>query len=159
MSWLPDGQTALVTERDSFRVFTVTLAGARTQVGTVPNAVTTDGEGGLLGVAVDPNWTSNHFVYFMHTASEGNRIVRMTYNGTSLSGYTVLVQGIMKNRFHNGGRLAFGPDGFLYATTGDAQTSSLAQDRNSLRAPQPAGHRLGPPGPAVGGRVRQQHRG
>ena len=132
MSWLPDGQTALVTERDSFRVFTVTLAGARTQVGTVPNAVTTDGEGGLLGVAVDPNWTSNHFVYFMHTASEGNRIVRMTYNGTSLSGYTVLVQGIMKNRFHNGGRLAFGPDGFLYATTGDAQTSSLAQDRNSL---------------------------
>jgi glucose/arabinose dehydrogenase len=132
MSWLPDGQTALVTERDSFKVFKVTLAGARTQVGSVPNAVTTDGEGGLLGVAVDPNWTSNHHVYFMHTASEGNRIVRMTYDGTSLSGYTVLVQGIMKNRFHNGGRLAFGPDGFLYATTGDAQTSSLAQDRNSL---------------------------
>jgi glucose/arabinose dehydrogenase len=132
MSWLPDGQTALVTERDSFRVFKVTLAGARTQVGTVPNAVTTDGEGGLLGVAVDPNWSGNHFVYFMHTASEGNRIVRMTYNGTSLSSYTILVQGIMKNRFHNGGRLAFGPDGFLYATTGDAQTSSLAQDRNSL---------------------------
>jgi glucose/arabinose dehydrogenase len=132
MAWLPDGQTALVTERDTFRVFKVTLAGARTQVGTVPNAVTTDGEGGLLGAAVDPNWTSNHFVYFLHTASEGNRIVRMTYNGTSLSGYTILVQGIMKNRFHNGGRLAFGPDGFLYATTGEAQTPALAQNRSSL---------------------------
>ncbi|HVQ90827.1 MAG TPA: PQQ-dependent sugar dehydrogenase [Mycobacteriales bacterium] len=132
VAWLPDGQTALVTERDTFRVFKVTRAGARTQVGTVPNAVTTDGEGGLLGVAVDPDWTSNHFVYFMHTASEGNRIVRMTYTGTAVSGYTILVQGIRKNRFHNGGRLAFGPDGFLYATTGEAQTPDLAQDRNSL---------------------------
>ncbi|WP_424529521.1 PQQ-dependent sugar dehydrogenase [Sphaerisporangium viridialbum] len=130
--WMPDGRTALVTERDTFKVFKVTPAGARTQVGTVPNTVTTDGEGGLLGVAVDPAWASNHYVYFMHTASEGNRVVRMTYNGTTLTGYTILVQGIKKNRYHNGGRLAFGPDGYLYASTGDAQTSSLAQDRNSL---------------------------
>ncbi|WP_405019467.1 PQQ-dependent sugar dehydrogenase [Kitasatospora sp. NBC_00070] len=130
--WLPDGKTALVTERDSFKVFRTTTAGARTQVGTVPNAVTTDGEGGLLGVAVDPNWSTNHRVYFMHTAAEGNRIVRMTYDGSTLSGYTVLLQGIQKNRYHNGGRLAFGPDGFLYATTGDAQTSSNAQNKNSL---------------------------
>jgi glucose/arabinose dehydrogenase len=130
--WMPDGQTAIATERDSFKVFKVTLAGARTQVGTVPNAVTTNGEGGLLGVAVDPNWNTNHFVYFFHTASEGNRIVRMTYNGTSLTGYTILVQGIKQNRYHNGGRLAFGPDGYLYATTGEAQTPALAQDKTSL---------------------------
>ncbi|MEU9886633.1 PQQ-dependent sugar dehydrogenase [Sphaerisporangium sp. NPDC051011] len=131
-AWMPDGQTALVTERDTFRVYKVTPAGARTQVGTVPNTMTTDGEGGLMGVAVDPAWATNHYVYFMHTASEGNRIARMTYDGSALSGYTVLVQGIRKNRYHNGGRLAFGPDGYLYASTGDAQTSSLAQDRNSL---------------------------
>ncbi|ETK33760.1 PQQ-dependent sugar dehydrogenase [Microbispora sp. ATCC PTA-5024] len=136
--WMPDGQSALATERDDkvtsgqFKVFKVSLTGARTQVGTVPNVVTTGGEGGLLGVAVDPNWASNHYVYFFHTASEGNRIVRMTYNGTSLSGYTILVQGIKKNKYHNGGRLAFGPDGYLYASTGDAQTSSLAQDTTSL---------------------------
>ncbi|GAA1173036.1 glucose/arabinose dehydrogenase [Kitasatospora gansuensis] len=130
--WMPDGKTALVTERDSFKVFRTSTAGARTQVGTVPNAVTTDGEGGLLGVAVDPNWSTNHRVYFMHTAAEGNRIVRMTYDGTALSGYTVLLQGIQKNRYHNGGRLAFGPDGFLYATTGDAQTQANAQNKNSL---------------------------
>ncbi len=132
IAWLPDGAAALVTERDGFKVFKQTKSGTRTQIGTVPNTVTTDGEGGLLGVAVDPNWSSNHYVYFMHTASEGNRIARMTYNGSTLSGYTVLLQGIKKNRYHNGGRLAFGPDGHLYASTGDGQTPALAQDRNSL---------------------------
>ncbi|MET9762423.1 PQQ-dependent sugar dehydrogenase [Streptomyces sp. NPDC006372] len=131
-SWLPDGQSALVTERDDFRVRKVTKAGAKTQVGTVPNAVTTNGEGGLLGVAVDPKWAANHYVYFMHTASEGNRVVRMTYDGTKLGDYTVLLQGIKKNRYHNGGRLAFGPDGYLYVSTGEAQTPDLAQDKNSL---------------------------
>ncbi|WP_406120140.1 PQQ-dependent sugar dehydrogenase [Streptomyces sp. NBC_00989] len=130
--WMPDGQTALVTERDDFRVWKMTKDGTRTQVGTVPNAVTTNGEGGLLGVAVDPKWATNHYVYFMHTASEGNRVVRMTYNGTTLTGYTVLLQGIKKNRYHNGGRLAFGPDGYLYVSTGEAQTPDLAQDKTSL---------------------------
>ncbi|WP_330263420.1 PQQ-dependent sugar dehydrogenase [Streptomyces griseorubiginosus] len=130
--WLPDGKSALVTERDDFRVWKVTKDGTKTQVGTVPNAVTTNGEGGLLGVAVDPKWETNHHVYFMHTASEGNRVVRMTYDGTALSDYTVLLQGIKKNRYHNGGRLAFGPDGYLYVSTGEAQTPDLAQDKNSL---------------------------
>jgi glucose/arabinose dehydrogenase len=130
--WMPDGQTALVTERDDFRVWKVTKDGTRTQVGTVPNAVTTDGEGGLLGVAVDPKWATNHYVYFMHTASEGNRVVRMTYDGGSLTNYTILLQGIKKNRYHNGGRLLFGPDGYLYVSTGEAQTPELAQDKTSL---------------------------
>lgn len=132
IQWMPDGQSALVTERDDFRVWKATKDGARTLVGTVPNAVTTNGEGGLLGVAVDPRWASDHYVYFMHTASEGNRVVRMTYDGNSLTGYTVLLQGIKKNRYHNGGRLAFGPDGYLYVSTGEAQTPDLAQDKNSL---------------------------
>ncbi|MFE7170627.1 PQQ-dependent sugar dehydrogenase [Streptomyces sp. NPDC057616] len=130
--WMPDGKTALVTERDDFRVWKVTKDGTRTQVGTVPNAVTTNGEGGLLGVAVDPKWDTDHYVYFMHTASEGNRVVRMTYDGTTLGDYKVLLQGIKKNRYHNGGRLAFGPDGYLYVSTGEAQTPDLAQDKNSL---------------------------
>lgn len=140
IGWLPDGQTALVTERGDYsatgtedgRVWKVTLAGVRTSVGSVPNVVGTDGEGGLLGVAVDPGWTTNHYVYFMHTASEGNRVARMTYDGTTLGNYTVLLQGIKKNKYHNGGRLAFGPDGYLYVATGEAQTPALAQDTNSL---------------------------
>ncbi|MEN8654629.1 PQQ-dependent sugar dehydrogenase [Streptomyces sp. 21So2-11] len=130
--WMPDNSSALVTERDSFRVFKATASGTRTQVGTVPNVVTTGGEGGLLGVAPDPAWATNRYVYFMHTASEGNRIARMTYDGTSLTGYKIILQGIKKNKYHNGGRLAFGPDGYLYATTGDAQDKPLAQDKNSL---------------------------
>ncbi|QHA07793.1 carbohydrate-binding protein [Streptomyces broussonetiae] len=130
--WMPDGKTALVTERDDFRVWKVTKDGTRTQVGTVPNAVTTNGEGGLLGVAVDPEWATNHYVYFMHTAAEGNRVVRMTYDGSTLTGYKILLQGIRKNRYHNGGRLAFGPDGYLYVSTGEAQQPDLAQDKNSL---------------------------
>ncbi|MEV0558812.1 PQQ-dependent sugar dehydrogenase [Streptomyces sp. NPDC050597] len=132
VGWLPDGSHSLVTERDDFRVWKVTPDGTKTQVGTVPNSQTTNGEGGLMGVAVDPGWATNRYVYFMHTAAEGNRIARMTYNGTSLTGYTVILQGISKARYHNGGRLAFGPDGYLYATTGDAQNTALAQDRNSL---------------------------
>ncbi|WP_328666891.1 PQQ-dependent sugar dehydrogenase [Streptomyces sp. NBC_00322] len=131
-SWMPDGSTALVTERNSFKVFKLTPSGAKTQVGSVPNSQTTGGEGGLMGVAVDPQWASNHYVYFMHTSSDGNRVARMTYDGKTLSGYKALLQGIKKAKYHNGGRLAFGADGYLYASTGDAQTGSDAQDKNSL---------------------------
>ncbi|MEV0146996.1 MULTISPECIES: PQQ-dependent sugar dehydrogenase [unclassified Nonomuraea] len=134
VSWAPDGSFALVTERDTFRVYKVTAAGAKTQVGTVPNVQTTDGEGGLMGVAMSKTWngTSDQDVFFMHTASEGNRVARMTFNGTALGGYTSILQGIDKNRYHNGGRIRFGPDGYLYVTTGDAQQSSNAPDLASL---------------------------
>ncbi|MER5772159.1 PQQ-dependent sugar dehydrogenase [Streptomyces sp. NPDC001985] len=131
-SWLPDRSAALVTERDSFKVLKVTPSGGKSSAGSVPHSQTTGGEGGLMGVAVDPNWASNRYVYFLHTSTDGNRVARMTYNGSTLSGYTALVSGIKKAKYHNGGALAFGPDGYLYAATGDAQTTSLAQDRNSL---------------------------
>ncbi|MFT2017530.1 PQQ-dependent sugar dehydrogenase [Streptomyces sp. 796.1] len=131
LSWLPNG-SALITERESFKVFQLTRAGKRTEVGTVPNVVTTNGEGGLMGVAVSPNWRRDHHIFLMHSAENENRIVRMTYDGTTLSDYKVLVSGIKKHRFHNGGRLQFGPDGFLYATTGDAFDSANAQNKESL---------------------------
>lgn len=132
VGWLPDGQSALVTQRDDFQVWLVTRSGAKTDVGVVPESQGTGGEGGLMGVAVSPDWESDHYVYFMHTSSDGNRVARMSFDGTALTDYTVLVRGIQKNRYHNGGRLAFGPDGFLYATAGDAQHTELAQDPDAL---------------------------
>ncbi|WP_040456288.1 PQQ-dependent sugar dehydrogenase [Kribbella catacumbae] len=135
IAWAPDGSFALVTERDSFKVFKINKNGSgKTQVGTVPNSVTTDGEGGLMGVAFSPTWNggSDQQVFFMHTASEGNRIGRMNFNGTALSGYAGVFSGMRKSRYHNGGRIRFGPDGFLYIAIGDSQQSNLAQDRNAL---------------------------
>jgi len=139
ISFLPGNRGALVTERDTFRVYLVPLnGGSRQQVGTVPNSVTTGGEGGLMGVAVSQGWngTSDQDVFFMHTSNDGgttqNRIVRMSFNGTSLSNRQVILGGIRSNRFHNGGQLKFGPDGFLYAATGDSQQPNTAQDVNSL---------------------------
>ena len=134
----PGQNYALITERDTFRVFKLAPNGTKTQVGTVPNSVTTDGEGGLMGCAASPTWngTSDTDWFFMHTSNDGgvteNRVVRMSFNGTTLSSRVVVLGGIRSSRFHNGGRIRFGPDGFLYVTTGDAQQSNLAQDANSL---------------------------
>ena len=135
IAWAPDGTFALVTERDSFKVFKINKNGSgKTQVGTVPNAVTTDGEGGLMGVAFSPTWNggSDQQVFFMHTASEGNRVAKMNFTGTALSGYGTILSGMRKSRYHNGGRIRFGPDGFLYVAIGDSQQGNLAQDKNAL---------------------------
>ncbi|MEV0388450.1 PQQ-dependent sugar dehydrogenase [Nonomuraea sp. NPDC050643] len=134
ISWAPDGTYALVTERDTFRVYKITPSGTKTQVGTVPNSQTTNGEGGLMGLDFSPTWngTTDQEVFFMHTSSEGNRVAKMSFNGTTLSGYASVLQGIDKNRYHNGGRIRFGPDGHLYVATGDAQQSGNAPDLDSL---------------------------
>ena len=136
--FIPGQQAALITERDHFRVSRLTVTGTKTLVGTVPSSTTTDGEGGLMGCGLSPTWngTTDTDVFFMHTSTDGgvtqNRVVKMSYNGSTLSNRTVILSGIRSSRFHNGGRIRFGPDGFLYVTTGDAQQSSLAPDLDSL---------------------------
>jgi glucose/arabinose dehydrogenase/chitodextrinase len=132
VAFLPDG-SALVTERDRFEVLRVTAAGQKTTLGKVPGVVTTTGEGGLLGIALSPNFSSDHWVYFYHTAADDNRIVRMKYeNGQLGTTSSPVLTGLAKNRYHNGGRIAFGPDGKLYATVGDAKNSGNAQNKGSL---------------------------
>ncbi|MGW5674815.1 PQQ-dependent sugar dehydrogenase [Streptomyces sp. NPDC003860] len=132
LAFLPDG-AGVYTERNTFNVHRLTKSGTKTLLGKVPNSQTTGGEGGLMGVEVSPNFATDRYLYFLHTSGDGNRIARMKLEAdNTLSGYTVLLRGMQKSRFHNGGRLRFGPDGKLYASMGDAQNQSLAQNRNSL---------------------------
>ncbi|GGO04890.1 oxidoreductase [Microbispora rosea subsp. aerata] len=129
IAFLPGGD-ALVTERESARLLRVTPRGEVREVGVI-EGVAASGEGGLLGVAVSPQYETDHFVFVYFTAGDDNRIVRYRYDGR-LSDPKVIVSGIPKGGIHNGGRLAFGPDGYLYASTGEIGEGGMAQDRNSL---------------------------
>ncbi|MEV4315032.1 PQQ-dependent sugar dehydrogenase [Actinocrispum sp. NPDC049592] len=128
LTFLPDG-SALYSERDTFRVYHLTPDGTKTFVATIPDVAGTSGEGGLMGLAYKDSW-----LYVMHTTATDNRIVRFRYSSDvlDLASREILVSGIARSKFHNGGRLRFGPDGKLYASTGDAQNSANAQDLNSL---------------------------
>jgi len=132
---LPDG-TVLYSRRDAQDIILLNPAtGVKRTVGVVPNVQGTDGEGGLLGLAIPPGFpATDPWLYIYHTTATDNRIVRMRYqNGTlDTASLEVLLKGIGRNKFHNGGRLRFGPDGKLYATTGDAQNGAYAQDTNNL---------------------------
>lgn len=90
------------------------------------------GEGGLMGIALDPNYSQNHYMYVMYSYEEDNgihnRVVRLVENNNKLSIDWVLLDKIPGGRIHNGGRLKIGPDQKLYITTGDAGNSALAQD-------------------------------
>ncbi|WIX92199.1 PQQ-dependent sugar dehydrogenase [Amycolatopsis sp. DG1A-15b] len=131
---LPDG-TILYTRRDAHDIVHLNPAtGAKTSVGTVPGVDNTDGEGGLLGLAISAGFAGDHWLYIMHTSPTDNRIVRIKLENDRLSTATeqVLVSGLLRNKYHNGGRLRFGPDGKLYATTGDAQNGNNAQNTAGL---------------------------
>jgi glucose/arabinose dehydrogenase len=130
LAFLPDG-TALVTLRDKGEVLHVTEGAKPVSVGRVPGVVP-GGEGGLLGIAVSPAFSSDRVVFVYFSAAVDNRVMRMTFDGATIRPGPVIVEGIAKAGNHNGGRLAFGPDGYLYITTGDAGKRDPAQDKGSL---------------------------
>jgi len=88
-------------------------------------------ESGLLGITVDPDFNKNNFVYVYYTHQNGNRVSKYVLD-EKLENERILLDNIPNARFHDGGRLKFGPDGKLYITTGDATVPSSAQDVNSL---------------------------
>jgi glucose/arabinose dehydrogenase len=128
IDFLPGGD-ALVTERDSARVLRVTPAGQATPLTTIEQSAPR-GEGGLLGLAVSPSYDRDRLVYLYVTTEQDNRIVRLSTDDPST--LEPVLTGIPKGTVHNGGRLAFGPDGLLYAGTGDTGDTSLSQDPTSL---------------------------
>ncbi len=133
---LPDGDL-LVSSRDTGLLWHVAVrTGEKTEVGTVPG-VTAGGEGGLLGIALSPSYADDHLVYAYFTTDSDNRIARMTYSpgmpaGEQLGAPDTVLRGIPRGTLHNGGRIAFGPDGMLYAGTGETGDRPLAQDPKSL---------------------------
>ena len=129
LTFLPTGE-ALVGERSTGRIYRIPAdGGERTLVGTVPGVVP-DGEGGLLGLAVDPLFIHDSFVYAYLTAAADNRIIRFRLDAGRAGGLRreVVLDGIAKAGNHDGGALAFGPDGMLYAGVGDAGVPARAQD-------------------------------
>jgi glucose/arabinose dehydrogenase len=130
LAFLPDG-SALLTTRDRARLLQVREGGRTVDLGRVPG-VDPGGEGGLLGVAVSPDFDEDHAIYLYFTASDDNRVVRMTFERGEAEDPVPILTGIPKAGNHNGGRIAFGPDGYLYVATGDAGDGDASQDRGSL---------------------------
>jgi len=131
--FLPDGR-ALVSER-SGRIRLI-KGGKLVKEPYATIELHHSGEGGLMGLALSPEFSKTPFIYAMHTYKKSgslyNRVIRLKDSGDKAIFDRVIIDKIPAGRFHNGGRIAFGPDGMLYITTGETFNSDLAQDVNSL---------------------------
>jgi len=127
--FLPDGEL-LVTERPG-RVLLL-----RAGIELVVEDISSKGEGGLLGAALHPDFASNNWLYLFQTTQDGfgvkNRIVRYVLADQTLTLERVIADDLPGALYHDGGRIAFGPDGYLYAAIGDALDANAAQNPDSL---------------------------
>jgi glucose/arabinose dehydrogenase len=127
IAFLPGGD-ALVSERTTGRILRVPRNGGTPKLfRTVPGVDTSAGEGGLLGLALSPHYRRDHRIYAYYTTATDNRIARFTRHGSPQA----ILTGLKRNTFHDGGRIAFGPDHELYAGVGDTGDTALAQDTRS----------------------------
>jgi glucose/arabinose dehydrogenase len=131
--FLPDGR-ALVSERPG-RIRLI-KDGILIKEPYAAIEVHHSGEGGLMGLSPSPEFSKTPFIYAMHTyrkdGSIYNRVIRLKDSGDKGIFDTVIIDKIPAGRYHNGGRIAFGPDEMLYITTGETFNADLAQDVNSL---------------------------
>lgn len=129
--WGPD-QKIWVSERRG-RVSTVDpQTGDLTTVGQF--TVEASGESGLMGIALHPDFANQPYLYAMYSYASGgirNRLVRVRIENGAFGATSTLLDGIPGASVHDGARLAFGPDGLLYVTTGDAANAASAQDLGS----------------------------
>ena len=128
--WTPDG-TIFFTERNGYlRVIQDGILLEKPILSLEVGGV----EGGLLGIALDPNYSENHYIYVYYTYNNfletQNKVVRYVESNLILSEDKVIIENIPGGPFHDGGRIKFGPDGKLYITTGDAGNADLSQDLN-----------------------------
>lgn len=131
IAFLPDGR-ALVTERPG-RVRLVTADGSLAPTPLATVSVSTRGDGGLLGIAVDPSFAAGApFVYLYVSDDDEMQVQRWRLEDGGLRLDAVVVGGINAGGVHNSGRVRFGPDGALYIGTGDAGDPLDAQDPRSL---------------------------
>lgn len=132
IDWLPDG-TALFTERNgNLRM----IQNGELVLEPLLSLGVGGVEGGLLGIAVDPDFKQNNFIYLYYTYNElistSNKVVRYQLSDRTITEDKVLIDKIPGGPFHDGGRIQFGPDGKLYIATGDAGNPDLSQDVNSV---------------------------
>lgn len=129
LAFAPDG-ALYATERPGRLV---RIRDGKSEVVATLSDVSQRAESGLLGIALDSQFSDNGLLYLYYTATEeGNRVVRYRLTDGGLTEAMVLLDRIPAAPFHDGGRIAFGPDGYLYVTTGDATQPELAQRVDSL---------------------------
>ena len=131
LEFAPDG-TIFFTERDG-KLWVIDNESRLQLVAEFP--VVQQGEGGLLGLELDPDYENNHFLYLYQTyldPTHQNKVVRYTINNNQLTDELVIIDKIPGAKKHDGGRIKFGPDEMLYITTGDATNVKLSQDTASL---------------------------
>jgi aldose sugar dehydrogenase len=126
-----DETTFLVTERTG--TVRVVEGGALREEPVLVLDALARGEGGVLGMALHPDFPQEPAAFVYYTTGSGNQVSRFDVaDDLTMSGERVILGGIPAAPTHDGGRIAFGPDGFLYVTTGDAAQPDLAADLDSL---------------------------
>jgi aldose sugar dehydrogenase len=129
-----DGRVFFTERIGTIRMLNVNGTLAHDPVGYI--RVDQVGEGGLLGIDLHPNFTSSHKIYIYHTYSNSsgiyNRVMLLVENENKIVDSQIILDGIPGGRFHDGGRLKFGPDNKLYISTGDAGFAELSQNKSSL---------------------------